>query len=125
MQYETQTIEEKKIVYCTLKGEPNVQEAVSLALKLRKQAYELGFNVLYDAREMQVPASIMPAYDFSTQLSSKIDDPVLRRVKVAFLYDAGQFDDHWKFWETASVNRGLQFMGFTDESDAMEWLSCQ
>jgi hypothetical protein len=123
MKYETQIIEEKKIIYCTLKGEPNVQEAVSLALRLRREAYELSFNVLYDARQMQVPASIMPAYDFSTQLSSNIDDQRLRRVRVAFLYDAGQFDDHWRFWETVSINRGLQFKGFTDEGDAMEWLS--
>jgi hypothetical protein len=122
MKYETQTIEENSIVYCTLEGEPDVQEAISLALSLRREASELGFNVLYDARKMQVPTSIMPAYDFSTKLSSTID-VALRRVKVAFLYDAGQFDDHWKFWENTSMNRGLQFKGFTDEKDAMQWLS--
>jgi hypothetical protein len=123
MKFDTQISEEKKIVRCTLEGAPDVKEAISLALSLRRKASELGFNVIYDARKMQVPASIMPAYDFSTQLSSKMDEPGLRRVKVAFLYDAGQFDYHWKFWETASMNRGLQFMGFTNESKAMEWLS--
>ena len=123
MKFDTQISEEKKIVRCTLEGVPDVKEAISLALSLRREASELGFNVIYDARKMQVPASIMPAYEFSTQLSSKMEDPSLRRVKVAFLYDAGKFDDHWKFWETVSVNRGLQFKGFTDERDAMEWLS--
>lgn len=124
MKYETQTIDDKKIIHCTLEGKPDVQEAVALALSFRKKASELGYNVLYDVRELQVPSSIMPAYDFSTQLSSMIDGPALRRVKVAFLYDAGKFDEHWKFWETASVNRGLQFRGFTDESSSMDWLSC-
>ena len=123
MKYDTQTIEAKKIILCILEGKPDVQEAVALALSLRKKASEVGYNVLYDARKLQVPSSIMPAYDFSTKLSSMIDDPALRVVKVAFLYDAGQFDDHWKFWETASVNRGLQFRGFTDEGSAMNWLS--
>ncbi len=123
MKYDTQIVGEKNIVCCTLEGVPDIKEAISLALSLRRKASELGYNVFYDARKMQVPTSIMPAYEFSSQLSSRIDDPVLRRVKVAFLYDSGKFDDHWKFWETVSVNRGLQFMGFTNESKAMEWLS--
>jgi hypothetical protein len=123
MKYDTQTNEEEKIIRCTLEGVPDVNEAISLALSLRRKASELRYNVFYDARKMHVPKSIMPAYEFSSQLSSKIDDPALRRIKVAFLYDAGQFDDHWKFWETASLNRGLQFLGFTNESKAMEWLN--
>jgi hypothetical protein len=123
MKVDTKIAEEEKIIRCTLEGVPDVQDAISLALSLRKKASELGFNVIYDARKMQVPASVMPAYEFSTQLSAKIEDPVLRRVKVAFLYNAGQFDQHWKFWETASINRGLQFKGFTDETDAIAWFS--
>jgi hypothetical protein len=123
MKYDTQIRADKKIIHCVLEGVPDVKEAIVLALNLRKKASELGYNVFYDARKMKVPSSVMPAYDFSTQLSSKIDEPALRGVKVAFLYDAGQFDDHWRFWETASVNRGLLFMGFTNEDQAMEWLS--
>jgi hypothetical protein len=123
MKFDTEISEEKKVIRCTLEGVPVVKDAISLALILRRQASELGFNVLYDARKMHVPSSVMPAYEFSSQLSSKIDDPALRRVKVAFLYDAGKFDEHWKFWETASVNRGLQFQGFTSELDAMDWLA--
>jgi hypothetical protein len=123
MKFDTEINEEKKVIRCTLEGVPDVKDAVSLALKLRRQASALGFNVIYDARKMQVPSSVMPAYEFSSKLSSEMDDPTLRRVKVAFLYDAGKFDDHWKFWETASVNRGLQFQGFTSEVAAMDWLA--
>ena len=125
MKYDTQIVVEKNIIRCTLEGDPDVKDAIVLALSLRKKASELGYNVFYDARKMKVPSSVMPAYKFSSELSAKIDDPSLRRVKVAFLYDPGQFDDHWKFWETASLNRGLLFLGFTSEDKAMEWLSSQ
>ena len=123
MKHDVQILEEKCLVYCTLEGVPDVEKAVQLALSLRKQASDYGFNVLYDARKMEVPSSVMPAYKFSTQLSSSINDLALRQVKVAFLYDSGQFEEQWRFWETVSVNRGLQFKGFTDENDAIEWLS--
>jgi hypothetical protein len=123
MKYDTKINNEEKIIYCVLDGDPNVKEAISLALSLREKASELGFNVFYDARKMIVPKSIMPAYDFSTGLSSSIESPALRVVKVAFLYVASKYDERWKFWETVSVNRGLQFRGFTDEKEAMKWLS--
>lgn len=125
MKYDIEINNEKKIICCILEGTPNVKEAISLALRLREKAAELGFNVFYDARKMIVPESIMPAYDFSTELSSSIRLPAHRAVKVAFFYDSSKFDEHWKFWETASVNRGLLFNGFTDENEAMKWLSSE
>ena len=123
MKYDTQIINEKKIVFCRLEGDPNIEEAVSLAISLRKKAAQLGFNVFYDARKVCVPESIMPAHDFSTKLSSLLGTSILRAVKVAFLYEPSKYDSHWKFWEDVSMNRGLQFMGFTDEKEAMEWLA--
>ena len=123
MKYDTQIINEKKIVFCRLEGDPNIEEAVSLAISLREKAAQLGFNVFYDARKMCVPESIMPAHDFSTKLSALLGTSILRAVKVAFLYEPSKYDSHWKFWEDVSMNRGLQFMGFTDEKEAMEWLA--
>ena len=123
MKYDTKIINEKKIVYCSLMGDPDVEEAISLAMSLREKASQLGFNVLYDARKMSVPESIMPAHDFSTKLSAMLGASTLRAVKVAFLYEPSKYDFQWKFWEDASMSRGLQFKGFIDEKEAMEWLS--
>jgi hypothetical protein len=123
MTYDFHIIADSKIISCTLKGKLNSKDAVALALRLSKKASELVHNVLYDVRKIQALYSIMPAYEFSTQLSSMIVDPTLRRVKSAFLYSSGQFDEHWKFLETVSKNRGLQLMVFSKESEAMEWLS--
>jgi len=123
MKYDIQIDNDNKVVSCRLEGEPDVKEAISLARSLREKASELGFSVFYDARKMCVPKSIMPAYDFSTKLSSVLESSVHRAVKVAFLYEPGKNDEHWKFWENVSTNRGLQFKGFTDEKEAMEWLS--
>ena len=123
MKYETQIDNDNKIILCRLEGHPDVKEAILLALSLREKASELGFNVFYDARELYIPTSIMPAHEFSTKLSSAIGTSDLRAVKVAFLYEPSKDDDHWKFWEDVSTNRGLQFKGFTDEKAAMKWLS--
>lgn len=123
MKYTVQENSEQKILYCTLEGDPVVEEAISLALSLRKRASQTGFNVFYDARKMSVPVSVMPAYEFSTKLSSLLSSTIERSVKVAFLYDPGGNDERWKFWENVSMNRGLLFKGFTDEVKALDWLS--
>lgn len=116
-------IEERKLVYCFIEGDPNPEEAVALAVQLSKTASGLGGNVIYDVCKIRVPLSIMPAYDFSTQLSSLIHATALSRTKFAFLYSPHGLDEHWMFLEMASQNRGLQLKVFTSENKALEWLS--
>jgi hypothetical protein len=42
---------------------------------------------------------------------------------VAFLYESGNYDDFWRFYEDASVDRGLVIKVFIDKEEAIRWLS--
>ena len=123
MKHETYRDDERKFFYCTLEGELDIEESILLSKNLRSKASELGFNVFYDARELCEPNSIMPVYDFSTKLASILDIPAHRIVKVSFLKKSGFHDDLWNFYENVAVNRGLTIKIFTEEEEAIKWLS--
>ena len=116
---------EIRLICCTLEGEFDIKESIRLAKSLREKAVGLDFNVLYDARKLQEPKSITPVYDFTAKLSSIIDSTVHRKVMVAFLYESGSYDDFWRFYEEASVDRGLVIKVFIDKEEAIRWLSNQ
>lgn len=121
---------ERKTICCTLEGELDIEKAIILSKDLRKKASELGFNVFYDARKLYVTDSILPAYDFTTKLSTILEklSTILeisshRAVRVAFLYEPGEYDEYWKFYEDVAVNRGLAIKIFTKKEEAMKWLA--
>lgn len=60
---------ERKLICCTIEGELDIEESIRLSKSLRKKAAELGFKVLYDARKLQEPKSIMSVYNFTEKLS--------------------------------------------------------
>ena len=123
MKYEVQINNEKEIISCNLEGDLDIEESISLSKSLREKATELGFNVFYDAQKLCKPTNIMSVYDFSTQLSSILDIPAHRNIKVAFLYKPGYFDDYWEFYENVAVNRGLLIKVFVKKDEAMKWLA--
>lgn len=114
---------ETRLICCTLEGEFDIEESISLSKSLREKAVELDFNVLYDARKLQEPKSLTPVYDFTAKLSSIIDSTVHRKVMVAFLYESGNHDDFWRFYEDAAVDRGFVIKIFIDKEEAIGWLS--
>ena len=123
MENKTYIDNEAKIICCTLEGELDIEESISLSRDLRRQASELGFNVFYDAYKLCVSASIMPAYEFSIKLSSVIDISTHRTVRVAFLYKPGYDDEQWMLYEAVAVKRGFFVKIFTVKEEALKWLS--
>lgn len=123
MKHDSQIDNKTRLIYCTLEGEFDIEESVRLSKDLREKAVELDFNVLYDARNLQEPKSITPVHDFTAKLSSVIDSTAHRKVKVAFLYAPGNYDNFWQFYEESSVARGLVIKIFTDKEAALNWLS--
>ncbi len=113
----------KKIIFCTLEGELNIEEAISLSRKLRGQAAELEYHLLYEASKLREPESNMPVHDFTVKLSSILDATIHRNIKVAFVYEPGSYDGYWQFYENAAKERGLKIRVFPDENDALQWLS--
>jgi len=120
---------EKKTVFCTLDGELDVERAIDLSKDLRCKTAELGFNLFYDARKLYVTDHTLPD-DFTTKLSTLLQNLSTlleisshRVVRVAFLYELGEYDEYWKFYENVAVNRGLAIKVFTNKEEAMEWLA--
>lgn len=123
MKHDFHIDEERKLICCCLEGELEIEESIELSRNLRKKAAELGFNVLYDARKLQEPKSIMPVHDFTKKLSIILDTTIHRIVRIGFLYTPGNHDDYWQFYEDAAVNRGLMIKIFVDKEEAIRWLS--
>ena len=120
---------EQKAVCCTLNGELEIERAIALSKDLRKQASELGYDIFYDARKLYVTESILPD-DFTTKLttllqklSTLLEISSHRVVRVAILYELGEFDEYWKFYEGVAVNRGFTIKIFTKKDEAMKWLT--
>jgi hypothetical protein len=112
-----------KTIYCTLEGELDIKESIRLSKSLREQAVELGYSVLYDARKLKEPKSVMPVHDLTVKLSSILDATVHRKIKVGFLYEPGSYDDYWQFYGNAAVERGLEIKIFIGKEEAIKWLS--
>ena len=103
--------------------------SIVLSKDLRKRASELGFNVFYDARKLYVTNNILPA-DFTTKLSTLLEKlsnlleiSKHRVVRVAILYELGEYDEYWRFYEDVAVNRGLAVKIFTNKEESMKWLA--
>ena len=120
---------ELKTICCTLEGELDIEKSIILSKDLRKKSSELGFNVFYDARKLYVTDNVLPA-DFTTKLSTLLEKlsnlleiSSHRIVRVAILYELGEYDEYWKFYEDVAVNRGLSVKIFTKKEEAMKWLA--
>lgn len=119
---------EQKAVCCTLDGELEIESAIDLSKDLRKKASALGYNLFYDARKLYVTENLLPD-DFTTKLttllqklSTLLEISSHRIVRVAILYELGEYEEYWKFYEGVAVNRGLAIKTFTKQDEAMEWL---
>ena len=120
---------ERKTICCALEGELDIDKSIVLSKDLRKRASELGFNVFYDARKLYVTNNILPA-DFTTKLSTLLEklSNLLeisnhRVVRVAILYELGEYDEYWRFYEDVAVSRGLAVKIFTNKEESMKWLA--
>jgi hypothetical protein len=120
---------ERKTICCALEGELDIDKSIVLSKDLRKRASELGFNVFYDARKLYVTNNILPA-DFTTKLSTLLEKlsnlleiSKHRVVRVAILYELGEYDEYWRFYEDVAVNRGLTVKIFTNKEESMKWLA--
>lgn len=129
MKHQVYIDNEQKVVCCTLDGRLEIERAITLSKNLRSQSAELGFNLFYDARKLYVTDHILPD-DFTTKLSTLLQklSTLLeisshRLVRVAILYELGESEEYWKFYEGVAVSRGLAIKTFTKQDEAMEWLA--
>ncbi len=75
-------------------------------------------KILSDERELEYTLGVVDLYELAEYYSKKI--PFV--VKVAVVCKPEDLADA-KFWETTSLNRGLNVHVFTDIDAAKEWIS--
>jgi hypothetical protein len=114
--------DERKTICCSLEGELDIEKSIILSKNLRKKASGLGFNVFYDARKLYLNYKTLPD-DFTTKLSTLLEIPSQRIVRVAILYEMGKYDEYWRFYEVVALNRGLTVKIFTNKEELIKWLS--
>jgi len=129
MKNEVYVDNEQKTIRCTLDGDLDIERSILLSQELRKKAAALGFNVFYDARKLSVSDSILPT-DFTTKLSTILENLSAlleitshRIVRVAILYERGEYDEYWRFYEDVAVTRGLAVKIFTKKEEGIKWLA--
>jgi hypothetical protein len=111
-----------RIVRVTLHGvfdKPVIEKMVTRA---REVSAAKGWHILYDMRHAE-PGKISPAevFWFPRQHPS-LQAPGAATVRVATIHDE-KFAAMATFWENAFRNAGLQACAFTDEAQALQWLT--
>lgn len=93
------------------------------AWEMQKLAYKLSEDLgcssfLFDMRDVNIVTSTLLTYDTVVLNAEKL--PVLRRVKVAVLYQEVAEDE--RFFENVAVNRGFSLRVFDNLDNSLGWL---
>lgn len=123
MDYDASIDHESRIIVTTCKGTLDIPSAAAMTKDVRKQAYELGYGLLYDMTDVSVAATFAQAYAFPRDVQNAYEDPKHRFGKAAILYKSGKGEDFWKFYENTARNTGGVVRIFLNKVDAIEWLT--
>ena len=112
----------RRIVRVTLQGVFDKPEIEKMVTRAREVSASKGWHILYDMRDAE-PGKMSPAevFWFPRQHPS-LQTAAAATVRVATIYDE-KFAAMATFWENAFRNAGLQARAFTDEAEALQWLT--
>ena len=120
MEYDIHVQDENKVVMSVCKGRLDLESAKAMTRDVRKRAFELGYDVLYDMTDVSLGVGISDAYYFSRD-SDIYEDFAHRRGKAAVVYKSDK--DFWEFLELTTRNVGVNVRIFGEMEKALEWLS--
>ena len=123
MKYDISIEHENKVILCAAEGELTVASAALMVKDVRKQAFELGYNTIYDVTNIFLEVGIIDAYSFPRDIENIYEDPKHRSGKVAILYDPARDRVFWKFLEDTSRNAGANVKVVCSKEEAVNWLS--
>jgi hypothetical protein len=112
--------DEHRIIRVTYEGNLDILNANKLVNEARSIAHNLGYNLLYDMQNSFLKASTTEMYLFPRQHELLVK-PEAERVKSAAIIPPRD-EQGWAFYETTSINAGLNFRIFHNEEDALKWL---
>jgi len=96
----------------------NMEDVKEYGMAVLKEALSNGVSkVICDETELIYTVSVFDIYESAKSISAHA--PMV--AKVAIVSSPSQFRDAF-FYETVSVNRGLQMKAFTSEHEARQWI---
>ncbi len=122
MNYDVSIDHKSQIVVTTCKGTLDTASATAMVKDVRKQAFDLGYGLLYDMIDVSVAVSFAQAYAFPRDTQNVYHDPKHRFGRAAVLYKPGKDEDFWKFYENTAQNTGGVVRVFNDKDKALKWL---
>lgn len=120
--YTLEKNDEMKILIVNLTGTLTAEFAMGVVREVRKQAYEIGYTVLYDVTQATVTASLGEAYFFPRNVEM-YEDPKHKEGKIAIQIDPGKLTEFWEFYVTTSKNAGYNIEMFESRNEAADWLN--
>ena len=109
------------IVVARLEGMAHRAAVMELVKEARAAAAESGFNILYDMRASTPAISSGELFWLPRQIEA-LRTPQARKVRVAGL-SLPEHLEGARNWETMFRNAGLQARAFSDEAEAVAWLT--
>ena len=111
----------KDLIVLTAEGTMHLEATKAALTNLAVDpAFDPGYEVLLDFREVQCQMSVTDVYELA-QFMASIPTALPTRQKIAVLVTPQQFD-HAKFLEVCATNRGVALAAFEDYDQADSWL---
>ncbi len=98
---------------------------MSMIKQARETAHQDQLNLLYDMRDLNLPAGILlsDVLTFVRTHSSLNDEKASSLRSASLIGEELLGDEVWEVYKYASQNAGLDWQFFTDEAEALIWLS--
>jgi len=121
MEYVVDIDGRNQVVLCTCNGTLDLASAKVMTRDVRKQSFELGYELLYDVTNVTLGVGIADAYFYPRDITALYENIKHRVNKAAIIYNTGK--EFWKFFETTARNAGVNVKLFLKREEAIGWLS--
>ena len=123
LEFTTDLDHELGVVMVRARGTMNPTNAPEVSLVGREEGHMHGYGVFFDIRAVNLDASFADLYRYPREVKA-LTDKNLKAPRCALLVKKGKDEAHWKFFEDAVQNAGVNDRVFVeDETAALEWAS--
>ena len=123
MNYKISLLHESKIILSEVVGLVEADTAAEMGLKVRTQAFELGYSVILDWTQSTLNVSITDAHQFVPKYYDSLDKK-LRLIPTVLVYH-DKDSELFQFIETSWRNKGIQTHCMNDREAAIDFLKDQ
>ena len=112
------------LVHIRVTGEIGISDGKLIMVEARTEAIRLKYNLLYDLRKMTSRTNLNELYMAVREL------PVFKEIqalhmRTGILHAPDVGNDRYKFYANTASNVGLSVRNFTDEAEALDWVTAE